>query len=321
MDFSGRRRDSKIRLGISSCLLGQSVRFDGNHKLDSYVSGTLSQFFEWVPVCPEVGIGLGVPRPPIRLVGSVRAPRAVSTSDPTQDVTPRLAAYGTQQASRLADLSGYIFKSKSPSCGLQRVKIYGSRAPVANGRGIYAAAFLANQSWLPVEEESRLSHPRWRENFIERVFAYRHWQELLAQGLTAARVVEFHAQHKLALMAHDEVAYRALGRLVAQAGRHNPMVLGTDYITRFMDAFKRLATPARQANVLLHILGYLKKCLDPADKAELLALIQSYRRGEAPLAAPLILLKHHFRRFPDPYIDQQTYLNPDRRERLLRGGF
>lgn len=314
------RRDSKIRLGISGCLLGQKVRFDGNHKLDNFLTGTLGQFFEWVPVCPEVGIGLGVPRPPIRLVGSPRAPRAVSVKDPTVDVTDKLAAYGKEQARELDDLSGYVFKSKSPSCGLQRVKTYqGGGAPAANGRGIYAEAFLASQPWLPTEEEGRLNDPRLRENFIERVFVYRRWQELVALGLTVARLAEFHTHHKLALMAHDVEAYRALGRLVAQAGRHSPKVLEQDYLSRFMEAFKRLATPARHTNVLMHLLGYLKKRLDAADKTEMLELIHAFRRGEAPLVAPLTLLKHHFRRFPDPYIDDQTYLNPDPRELQRRG--
>ncbi len=319
MDSSG-QRDSKICLGISACLLGQKVRFDGNHKHDRFLTDTLGQFFEWVPVCPEVEIGLGIPRPPIRLVGPPHAPRAVSVKAPTMDATDKLAAYGKKLAQQLVDLSGYVFKSKSPSCGLERVKTYqGDRAPAANGRGIYAAAFLASQPWLPAEEEGRLNNPRLRENFIERVFAYRRWQELLALGLTASRLVEFHAHHKLALMAHDVKAYRALGRIVAQAGRQRPKVLGQIYITRFMEAFKRPATPARHANVLTHLLGSLKKRLDAADKAEMLELIHAYRRGEAPLAAPLTLLKHHFRRFSDPCIERQAYLNPDPRELLLRG--
>ena len=313
-------RDSKIRLGISGCLLGQKVRFDGNHKLDSFLTATLGQFFEWVPVCPEVGIGLGIPRPPIRLVGSPRAPRAVCVQDPTMDVTDELAAYGKKQARQLADLSGYVFKSKSPSCGLERVQTYqGDRATAANGRGIYAGAFLASQPWLPAEEEGRLSNPRLRENFIECVFAYRRWQDLVALGLTASRLMEFHTQHKLALMVHDVEAYRALGRVVAQTGRHSPKALGKNYLSRFMNAFKRSTTPARHANVLMHLLGYLKIHLGAADQAEMLELIHAYRRGEAPLAAPLTLLKHHFRRFPDPYIERQTYLNPDPRELLLRG--
>ena len=312
---------TKIRLGISSCLLGQKVRYDGNHKHDSFLTGTLGQFFEWVPVCPEVAIGLGVPRPPIRLVGPPAAPRAVGVKDPDIDVTDKLGAYGKRQARALDGISGYIFKSKSTSCGMERVKVYQhAGVPAANGRGIYADAFLASQPWLPAEEEGRLGNPRRRENFIERVFIYRRWQDLVARGLTAARLVEFHTQHKLAVMAHDVEGYRALGRLVAQAGRHGLNALGYDYITRLMEAMRRPATPARHVNVLMHLMGYLKKNLVAADEAELLDLIRAYRRGETLLVAPLTLLKHHFRGFPDPYVARQTYLHPDPRELLLRGG-
>jgi uncharacterized protein YbgA (DUF1722 family)/uncharacterized protein YbbK (DUF523 family) len=312
---------AKIRLGISSCLLGQKVRFDGNHKLDSYLTDTLGLYFEWVPVCPEVAIGLGVPRPPIRLVGSASTPRAVGVKDDTLDVTDKLAAYGRQQARQLDDLSGYVFKSKSPSCGMERVKIYQRTGiPAKSGRGVYAEAFLSGQPWLPAEEEGRLSNPRLRENFIERVFVYRRWQELMTHGLTASRLVEFHTRHKLALMAHDVEAYRVLGRLVAQAGRRNLNEAGREYLAKMMLAFQRLGTPARHANVQMHLMGYLKHHLDAADKAELLGVIHAFRRGEIPIASPLTLLKHHFRRHPDPYIIGQTYLNPDPRELLLRGG-
>ncbi len=312
---------ARIRLGISSCLLGQRVRFDGDHKLDSFLTGTLGQYFEWVPVCPEVAIGLGVPRPPIRLVGSPSAPCAVGVKDTSLDVTDKLAACGKQQARKLDDLSGYVFKSRSPSCGMERVKVYQhAGAPAKSGRGIYADAFLSGRPWFPAEEEGRLGNPRLRENFIERVFVYRRWQEYVAHGLTASRLVEFHTRHKLALMAHDVEAYSALGRLVAQAGRRNLKESGREYLLRLMQAFQRLATPARHANVLMHLMGYLKKHLDAGDKAELLAMIHAYRRGAAPFAAPLTLLRHHFRRHPDPYIAGQTYLHPDPRELLLRGG-
>ncbi len=312
----------KIRLGISSCLLGQKVRFDGNHKHDSFITGTLGQFFEWVPVCPEVAIGLGVPRPPIRLVGSPSAPRAVGVKNPNIDVTDSLAAYGKKQTRVLGGISGYIFKSKSPSCGLERVKVYhAAGAPAANGRGIYADAFLAAQPWLPAEEEGRLGNPRLRENFIERVFVYRRWQEFVARGLSASRLAEFHAHHRLALMAHDVEAYRALGRLVAQAGGRNLKVLAHDYLTRLMEALKRPATPARHANVMMHLMGYLKMQLDADDKAELLETIHACRRRKMPFAVPLTLLRHYFRHFPDPTIMHQTYLHPDPRELLLRVGF
>ena len=312
---------SRIRLGISSCLLGQKVRYDGNYKHDSFLTGTFGQFFEWVPVCPEVAIGLGVPRPPIRLAGSPAAPRAVGVKNPDIDVTDSLAAYGRKQARVLDGISGYIFKSKSPSCGMERVKVYQAMgASAANGRGIYADAFLSAQPWLPAEEEGRLGNPRLRENFIERVFVYRRWQELVARGLSASRLVEFHAHHKLALMAHDVEAYRALSRLVAQAGRRNLKEFGHVYIRRLMDALQRPATPARHANVMMHLMGYLKKQLDAEDMSELIEMIHAYRRGETPFAAPLTLLRHYFRRFPDPTFMRQTYLHPDPRELLLRGG-
>lgn len=314
------RRGGKIRLGVSSCLLGQKVRFDGGHKHDCFLTGTFGKYFEWVPVCPEVAIGLGVPRPPIRLVGAPTSPRVVGVKDATIDVTDRLAAYGKRQAHALGDLSGYIFKSQSPSCGMERVKIHrAGGTPAANGRGIYADAFLSVQPWLPAEEEGRLSHPRWRENFIERVFVYHRWQELLSRGLTASRLVEFHAHQELVLMAHDAKAWRALGRLVTRAGRRRPQELGHDYIKQLMVALKRPATPARHAKVLRRLAGRLQTHLDATAKAELLESIHAYRRGVAPLAAPLTLLRHHFRRFPDPTVARQTYLNPDPRELLLRG--
>lgn len=308
-----------IRIGISSCLLGARVRYDGNHKLDAFVTETLGRFFEFVPVCPEVGIGMGVPRPAIRLVGEVASPRAVGREDTTLDVTARLRAYGTRMAHELDGLSGYIFKSKSPSCGLERVPVYGAHGPAnRHGRGLFAAAFLADQPWLPAEEEGRLCDPDLRENFIERVYAFRRWQDVEQGGVTAARLVDFHASHKLALMAHDVEAYRALGRMVAKAERRVARALAHDYLGHFMQAFSKRATPARHANVLMHLMGYLKQQLDATDKAELREVIERYRKGELPLVAPLTLLRHHFRRHPHPYVARQTYLEPYPGELVLR---
>lgn len=310
----------RIRLGISSCLLGQKVRFDGNHKQDGFITGTLSNYFEFVPVCPEMAIGLGVPRPPIRLTGDPRAPRAVGVDDPSLDVTERLARYGARQARTLGDLSGYIFKARSPSCGMERVKVYGSHEPAKAGRGIYADAFLAGQPWLPAEEEVRLTDPGLRDNFLERVFAYRRWQVLEAQGITAARLIAFHSAHKLMLLAHGNGHDRSLGRLVAQASGRRARAIAHRYLERFMGALGRPATRAAQTNVLQHAAGYLKHALDKPDRHELAELIHAYRRGELPLAAPVTLLRHHFRRHPSPWIATQTYLYPDSREFVLRYG-
>lgn len=307
---------SRIRLAISSCLLGQEVRYDGGHKRDSYLAGTLGRYFEFVPVCPEVGIGLGVPRPPIRLVGRPGSARAVGREDPSLDVTTKLAIYGCKMARALDDVSGYVLKSRSPSCGIERVPVHDGDK-VRLGRGIYADAFLALHPQLPAEEEDRFGDPDLRDNFLERVFAYRRWQQLSARGVNAAHLVEFHAAHKLALMAHSPRAVTELGRIVARSGRVRGVA--AEYLTGFMAALSQRATPARHENALEHAMGYLKRALDRHDKAELLETIRRVRAGELPRAAALVLLRHHFCRHPDAYIARQTYLYPDPPEQLLRG--
>lgn len=311
---------TRICLGVSSCLLGEKVRYDGNDKRDSYLLGTLARHFEFVPVCPEVAIGMGVPRPPIRLVGDPAAPRALGVRNPELDVTERLRAFAKQQAAVLGGLSGYIFKSKSPSCGIARVKVYQENGRMAErAAGIYAREIMAAHPLMPVEEEGRLGDPDLRDNFIERVFAYKRWQTLLSEGLTPARLVRFHTVHKLKLMAHGDTHYRALGRLIADAGARPADELAHEYGSLFMEALRQRATPRRQADVLQHLMGYLKKKLDAEDKRELLELIAAYRTGQAPLMAPLVLLRHHFRRHPHEYVEQQLYLYPPPEEMLLRG--
>lgn len=311
----------KIRLGISSCLLGQRVRYDGNHKRDSYINDTLGRYVDFVPVCPEVAIGLGVPRPPIRLVGPAAAPRAVGAGDVALDVTDSLAAYGRRRGRALDDISGYILKSQSPSCGMGQVKVYARGKDASRrGMGIYAAAFRGVQPLLPMEEEGRLSDPDLRDNFLERVFAYRRWQALRAAGVTAARLIEFHTAHKLALMAHGPAHYAALGRLVARADRRRARTVAASYIERFMEVLSRRATRRMHANVLMHVAGYLKRKLDAGDRAELRDAIEAYRTAAMPLVVPVTLLRHHFRRHPDPWIARQAYLYPDLTELRLRYG-
>ncbi|MDZ7811537.1 MAG: DUF523 and DUF1722 domain-containing protein [Arhodomonas sp.] len=296
-------------MGVSACLLGQEVRFDSGHKRDRFVSDVLSQYFEMIPVCPEVAIGLGTPRPPIRLVGEPAHPRAVGTRDAANDVTDALAEYGRTMARRLAGISGYILKSKSPSCGMERVKVYNDAGnPVGSGTGIYAAEIMADNPMLPVEEEGRLNDPVLRENFIERIYAYHRWQRMMAEGVSAEALVDFHTRHKLILMAHGPEQMRALGRLVARAGSEPVEELAEEYGQAFMEALRYRATRRRHTNVMQHIMGYLKTVLDAGDKAELVALIEDYRQGRVPLIVPVTLLRHHFRRHPEPYIDRQLYL-------------
>ena len=310
---------ARLRIGISSCLLGQKVRYDGGHKHNGYITESLGQFLDFVPYCPEVAIGLGIPRPPIRLVKSAHGPRARGVKDAALDVTDRLVAYAEKVAPKLHDLSGYILKQGSPSCGMERVNVYGPHGrPVVTGPGLYARSLMAQLPELPFEEEGRLMNPVLRENFVERVFVYHRWQQLTAQRLTARALVEFHTRHKFIVLAHDEKRYRELGRLAASAGRRGMAGLGRAYIQLLMQALKKPATRTRHANVLQHLFGFLKQNLDAADKRELLESINTYRRGRLPLVAPITLLRHHLRRFPVPYLSEQYYLAPHPGGLLLR---
>lgn len=309
-----------IRLGVSSCLLGEEVRFDGGHKHDRYLTETLGSFVEWVPVCPEVEIGLGIPRPTIRLEGDPDEPQLVEPKS-GRDLSPDMARYAEERVRELErlDLHGYIFKSKSPSCGLWRVPVHqGPGSSPRRGRGAFAAALTARMPLLPVEEEGRLNDMALRENFIERVFAYRRWMAFVATTPKPKDVVAFHTRHKLTLLSHSRVHYTQLGRLVAQAGTMPRRQLLDEYGATFMAALGVKATTKKHADVLYHMLGFLKKALPADDRAELVEQIEEYRQGRRPLIVPLTLFAHHFRRHPAPWIADQTYLNPYPDELMLR---
>ena len=317
---AGDRADRPIRVGISSCLLGKEVRFDGGHKRDRYLTDTLGIFFEWVPVCPEVELGLGTPRETLRLIGEPESPRLVFRKT-GGDITDEMQGWSQKRLEPLAkqDLSGYILKSDSPSCGMERVRVYGTGGmPSKTGVGIYARALLDRFPFLPVEEEGRLHDIPLRENFVERVFCYRRWRDLVAGGLTRGKLVEFHTRHKLLLMAHSPKHYTELGRVVANAKAMSPSALEQTYGELFMTALKVKATTKKHTNVLQHILGYLKKSLEPRDKAEMLAVLADYAKGLVPLVVPLTLLKHYLSRFEVAYVLDQVYLNPHPKELMLR---
>ncbi len=311
---------AKPKLAISACLLGQEVRFNAGHKESRLCSRQLNEHFDFVPVCPEVAIGLGIPREPIRLVGDSQRPEAVGTVHPELNVTAPLAAYGEKMAGELGDICGYIFMQKSPSCGLERVKVYGANGVPQRdgGRGIYAQAFCERHPDLPVEEEGRLCDAVLRENFLVRVYAYADWQRLLAEGLTRRGLTEFHARYKYQLMANNPLQYKALGKRLGNMGSEDATRVGPAYFSKLMAALKRCATRGTHANVLLHISGYLKQSISTEDKRELLHLITQYREGIVPLVVPLTLLKHLFRLHPDPYIARQVYLQPHPENLSLR---
>jgi len=309
-----------VVIGISSCLLGQKVRHDGGHKRHAWINQTLGRFFEFRPVCPEVGIGLGVPRPTIQLTGDVDNPRVTGTADSELDVTEALAEYGRKKAGEMIDISGYVFKNRSPSCGVWRVTVWQgeNNPPRKEGRGAYARVFMESQPLLPVEEEGHLGDAVLRENFIERVFAYRRWQNLVDEGLSPATLVKFHEIHTLSLMSHDQRRLKDLSSLVAGSGSDQLEQLADTYVLGFMETMSIPATREGNTGVLHHLMGYLKKRLDGDDEAELLEVIEAYRRERLPLIVPVTQLNYQFRRFPHPHAANQVYLHPHPHELMLR---
>jgi uncharacterized protein YbgA (DUF1722 family)/uncharacterized protein YbbK (DUF523 family) len=309
-----------VRIGVSSCLLGQKVRFDGGHKRDAFLVDTFGAFVEWVPVCPEVEAGMGLPREPIRLLRSGSDIRLVGVKS-SIDHTDGMSRWSAHRAEKLAreDLDGYILKKDSPSCGMERVKVYDTGgAPARTGRGVFAAALMARFPLLPVEEEGRLSDPRLRDNFVERVFAYRRLRALWAGRWTAGALVGFHTAHKLTLLAHSPEAYRALGRLVARAAELPRTEVQAQYESGFMRGMATLATPRKHVNVLQHMLGYFRKALDDRSRAELAGTIDDYQKGLLPLVVPITLFRHHVRQCEVAYLAGQTYLEPHPKELMLR---
>lgn len=312
--------DRPIRIGVSSCLLGQRVRFDGGHKKDDFLVDQLGRFVEWVPVCPEVESGMGTPRPTLRLVRDGDGVRMLETRS-GRDHSAAMRRFARRRVRALArlDLCGYVLKRASPSCGMERVPVYREAGmPVRDGRGLFAEALIRALPQLPVEEERRLRDARLRENFVERVFAYRRLRDLCAGRFRRSSAIAFHTAHKLQILAHCPESYAKLGRLVAAVSKQEPRVFRERYAETFMAALARLATRGRHANVLQHMAGQLRTHLDAESRSELSGLIQDYRRGLVPLVVPLTLIRHHARRFRVAYLLGQVYLDPHPRELMLR---
>jgi uncharacterized protein YbgA (DUF1722 family)/uncharacterized protein YbbK (DUF523 family) len=310
----------KISIGISSCLLGERVRYDGGHKLDHYLSGILGQFVDWVPICPEVEAGLPIPREAMRLEGDPESPHLV-TRKTRVDHTAMMKRWirGKIKDLQREDLCGFVFKSRSPSSGMQRVKVYEpSSESIKMGRGMFAGAFMDAFPHIPVEDEGRLHDPGLRENFIERVFAFKRWKDIESKGKTRSNLVAFHAAHKLQLMAHSPKHLRELGRIVSVAKQQSPASLHEAYFNIFMEALKHKTTTRKNTNVLQHIMGYFKKRLTPDEKQELLEVITNYHKGLIPLIVPVTLLNHYVRKYEEPYLKTQYYLNPHPIEIMLR---
>ncbi|MDT8394867.1 MAG: DUF523 and DUF1722 domain-containing protein [bacterium] len=309
-----------LRIGISSCLLGENVRYDGGHKLDRFLRDTLGQSVEYVPVCPEFECGLGVPRESMHLVGDPGNPRLVTTRTGI-DLTDRMVKWSKRKVGELQseNLSGFIFKSRSPSSGMERVKVTNDKGqPVNKGVGIFARVFMESFPMVPVEDEGRLHDPVFRENFIEAVFTLGRWRALARGKKRVGNLVRFHTEHKLLLLAHSRKHYAAMGRLVAGERSMQPEGLYREYGGLLVEALKLKATRKKNTDVLMHAMGYFKKVLDGNEKEELLTAIHQYRKELVPLVVPLTLIRHHIRKHGQPYLEGQIYFHPNPLEIILR---
>jgi uncharacterized protein YbgA (DUF1722 family)/uncharacterized protein YbbK (DUF523 family) len=312
--------DEKFRVGISSCLLGNEVRWNAGHKLDKYLTRTLGKFVEYVPVCPEVEVGLGIPRESMRLVGDPENPRLITFKSKT-DHTERMLAWAKKRVKELEteDLCGFIFKSDSPSSGMIRVKVYNDKGmPHKVGIGIFARAFMQHFPLIPVEDDGRLNDPLIRENFILQIFTMKRWRANLAGKRTMGRLVDFHTRNKLLILSHSQKHYRLMGKLVADGKKMPIKALYDQYQQILMDGLKLKTTIKKHANVMQHLMGYFKKQLTPDEKQELLEIFEQYRKELVPLLVPITLINHYVRKYDQAYLKQQTYLNPHPMELKLR---
>ncbi len=317
----GGQASRKITLGISTCLLGRDVRYNGGHQLDRFLTDTLGRYVTYVPVCPEVECGMSVPREALRQVGSPEAPRLVTVKS-GRDFTDQMTTWAKKRVCELESegLCGFIFKSKSPSSGMQRVKVYNpdTGIPAHTGVGMFARIFMQHFPLLPVEEDGRLHDPALRENFIERIFVFMRWRHMRALPQRPARLIDFHTHHKLLILSHSPKHYREMGKLTAHVRELGVRAACSRYEQLLMEALQLKATQKKHINVLQHMMGYFKKDLSRDEKQELLEVIDSYRSGYVPLVVPLTLIKHYVRKYDQPYLMSQVYLSPHPMELKLR---
>jgi uncharacterized protein YbgA (DUF1722 family)/uncharacterized protein YbbK (DUF523 family) len=309
----------KIRIGISACLLGEKVRYDGEHKQDHYLTDTLASYIDWLPVCPESECGLSTPREVMHLVGDRLAPR-LRTVHSGLDHTDRISLWAKSKLNDLvhAGLCGFVFKARSPSCSLHGVRVHAD--PGTSGgsaRGLFAEAFIRYFPLMPVEEENRLYDPAVRESFYSRVFTFKRWLELSEKDSSFKALIEFHTHHKFLILSHSPRHYASLGRLLASPGPY-PDHIHREYIPSVMEALTLKPTISKQTNVLQHMAGYFRKRLPPDEKQEMREAIERYRDGLVPLVMPLCLIRHQARIHKESYLMAQLYLFPDPLELMLR---
>lgn len=313
----------KVKIGISRCLLGDKVRYDGNHSHDRYLTQTLSLFVTYVPVCPEVECGMSTPREAVRLTGDPENPRLV-TQKTGVDKTDQMKSWIEKRLKELEkeDLCGFIFKSKSPSSGLYRIRVYGDDGKVRkNGSGLFAKAFCEHFPRVPVEESGRLNDPKLRELFIENIFTYQRWRTMVESNPVMGDLVEFHTANKMLILSHSQDIYRQMGKLVAKGEKPGMVKVLDTYEKLLFKAVSLKTTVKKNINVLQHAMGFFKKDLTKDEKSELLSVFKQYREGYVPLIVPLTLIKHYVMKYDKSWIKDQTYLNPHPFELKLRNYF
>jgi uncharacterized protein YbgA (DUF1722 family)/uncharacterized protein YbbK (DUF523 family) len=314
--------DKKLTIGISACVMGEKVRYDSGHKRSNFCTEELAQFANFKPFCPEVAIGLPIPRPTIRQIINDNI-ITVSRPDGSGDVTDALTHYGKTVGDKLSQFSGFIFCAKSPSCGMERVKVHHhhGKGSDSNGVGFFAQQVMKANPLLPVEESGRLNDAVIRENFVTRIFTYQKWLDMQASGVTMHKLIQFHSEQKYLVMSHHIEGYRQLGKLLGGGSGVGLEDLAQQYITGLMAALKHKASRKSHTNTLQHLQGYFKKQLDEAKRQELTEHIDAYRLGLTPLLVPLTLIKHYLMEFPNDYLQQQAYLNPHPQVLRLRYGY
>lgn len=310
-----------IKIGVSSCLIGEKVRWNGDHKQDRYVRQILGNYFEYIPVCPEMEVGMGVPRETVALYGTPEAPKMISKTSKI-DWTERMNRYVKDRINKLAhdDLSGYIFKSKSPSCGIARVPVFSETDPskARHRGGMFAHAFMNEFPLVPIEDEGRLNDAKIRENFIVRVFSFNRLQKLMDKEFSRGALVDFHTRHKFLLLAHSRKHYTTLGKLVADSKSLKPGEIKFQYSQLFMEGLTYRSTAKKNTDVLLHMMGFLKKVLTKGEKEDILTTLEDYRKELLPLIVPVTLIRHQVKKYNIEYLLDQVYLNPHPKELMLR---
>jgi uncharacterized protein YbgA (DUF1722 family)/uncharacterized protein YbbK (DUF523 family) len=308
-----------IKIGVSACVAGEKVRFDRTHRRSAYLTETLANHVEFVPICPEIACGMGIPREPLRQVDCAGEIRLIGYES-GKDLTKKMTKWARRVLKGLdkEGICGFVLRVHSASCGVNKSKIHSTEGkPPTHGPGFFTRMLQEHDPLLPIVTSEALQNAIQRENFIRRVFVLHRWRALTAKGTAIGNLVDFHTRHKMLIRAHDLQGYRELGHLLGESTMDNAEAVFDKYATLLFKSLTLKATPSKNRDVLSHAAGYFKKELDAEDKRELQAMITAYAKGKVPLLVPVTLLNHFARKYQRPYLTQQYYLNPEPAELKL----